>query len=215
LEKYAFNLEDAGFKMWSDFKHMSKDELKDKGQMPDGDANICHAVLSASAERPDLLRQFQIPEFKDIMSLFVARFPEAAPSKARRFAVEITDELGVSEFSWYQIQAYLKKMKSAKEAIEGIENGLPNLEKAEAARQRPEPPPPKETPTCWIYVWLKSKGLEMHADAFMRQDLQAREDVLDAPLDHKALQEMGITKIGSRCKILRCIEEEKSKKTDV
>jgi len=210
LEEHAFNLEDAGFKLWSDVKHLSKDELKDKGQMPEADAFICHAVLTSSAERPDLLRKFHIPEFTDIMAFFSARFPHAKPAEARHFAVKLTDELGAADFSCFQIETYLKEAQSQAAAVHGLEEGLLSLEKAEAARKRPEAPPPSADPTCWVYTWLKSKELQKHADAFIGQNLQTREDLLDAPMEHKQLDDMGIKKTGDRCQILRYIQAERS-----
>merc|ERR1712070_597790 len=76
LEQYAFQLEDNGYQMWNELKALSVDELKEKGEMSKEDATICHAVLSAKEDRPDLLRKFQIPEFRDIIAFFQARFPE-------------------------------------------------------------------------------------------------------------------------------------------
>lgn len=210
LETYAFGLEDNGYKMWNELKALSKDELKEKGDMSAEDATVCHAMCSNNADRPDLLRKFQLPEFRDIMSFFQARFPEAKLSDARQFALQLTDELGVADNSCYQIQTYLREAKGPMEALAQLGAGLPDLKNAEAARKRPEAPPPKGEPTCWVYTWLKSKELLDHSGAFLGQALEAREDVLDAPLDHKALQEMGIQRIGDRCKILRCIEEERS-----
>lgn len=210
LEQFAYNLEDQGFKLWSGFKHLTKDELKDKGQMSDADAIVCHAVLTNSAERPDLLRKFAKPEYADIVVLFSSRFPHAKDANAREFALQLTDGLGVCDFSCHQIEAYLKDAKGPFEAKRGISEGLLPLDKAEAARKRPDPPPPTPTPTCWVYTWLKSKELEANADAFIGQALTTREDVLEAPLDHKSLTEMGITKIGERTRVLRCIEEERS-----
>merc|ERR1711904_614116 len=128
--------------MWNQLKSLSKDELKEKGEMSNEDATVCHAVLSANAERPDLLRKFQIPEFRDIIAFFQARFPEAKVSQARRFALALTDELGVSDFSCHQINTYLTDAKGPAEAIALLEDGLPSLPKADAARKRPDPPPP-------------------------------------------------------------------------
>merc|ERR1711924_65276 len=46
------------------------------------------------------------------------------------------------------------------------------------------------------------------------QALETLEDILRAPIDHSALEAMGIKKIGDRCKILKIIEEERSSKKD-
>lgn len=210
LESYGFTLEDNGYKTWSQLKDLTKDELKEKGEMSPADAGICHAVLSNSEQRPDLLRKFQIPEFTDIVAFFRARFPEANLSEARHFALQLTDELGIADFSCHQIEAYLKEAKGPKEAAANLDESLPSLEKAEAARKRPESGPAPADPTCWVYTWLKSKKMEEHAPAFIGQALEARDDVLAAPLDHKPLEDMGIKKIGDRCRILRYIEEERS-----
>jgi hypothetical protein len=215
LENYAFQLEDNGFKMWNQLKSLSKDELKEKGEMSNEDATVCHAVLSANAERPDLLRKFQIPEFRDIIAFFQARFPQAKISQARSFALTLTDELGVSDFSCHQISSYLTDAKGPAEAIALLEDGLPSLEKAEAARKRPDAPPPAKPPTCWVYRWLKTKDLEAHAMPLMGQGLETREDVLGAPLDHEKLEKIGIQKIGDRCKVLKAIEDERSSPSDV
>jgi len=210
LEQYAFQLEDNGYQMWNELKALGLDELKEKGEMSKEDATICHAVLSAKEDRPDLLRKFQIPEFRDIIAFFQARFPEAKASQARSFAQSLTDELGVSDFSCHQINAYLANAKGPVEAIARLEEGLPSLKKAQAARKRPDASPPAAPPTCWVYTWLKSKDLEAHAPPLMGQGLETREDILDAPLDHEALTKIGIQKIGDRCKLLRYIEAERA-----
>merc|ERR1712023_239020 len=108
------------------------------------------------------------------------------------------------------IQTYLKGAKSPGDALAKIDEGLPSLEKAIAARERPKPPP-KEEPKEWVYTWLKSKKMESLAGPLMGQALETRDDILEAPLDHKALDDMGIKKIGERCKLLRYIEEEREK----
>jgi hypothetical protein len=210
LEQYAFKLEDEGYKLWAELKGISKEDLKDKMEMSPADVALCHAVLTNSEDRPDILRRFQIPEFSDIISFYCSRFPQAGLSTARKFALQLTDELGNADFSCHQITTYLANAKDAADALSNLEQGLPSLEKAEAARKRPEAPPPAEEPTCWIYTWLKSHSAEAHAPAFMGQALETRETLLEAPLDHKALEAMGIGKIGDRCLLLRLIEKERS-----
>lgn len=210
LESYAFTLEDAGFKLWREFKDLSKDTLKEKGGFSDDEASLCVAILTNDDKRPDLMRKFAIPEFGDTMALFRNRFPHSKPSDARQFAVQITDELGVGEFSYHQLETYLSGAKSPAQALENIEEGLPTNEKAEAARKRPEPPPPAAEPTNWVYTWLKPHELHCYADAFLGQALTSKEDIVGAPLDHKILEGMDIKKIGHRCKLLRLVEELKS-----
>lgn len=214
LEKYAFELEDKGYKFWVDWKHLSKDEIKAQAGMSPQEAQFCHAVLVGDMERPDLLRKFQLPEFFDITEFFRERFPSASPSSARRFARELTDELGATTFSCYQIQKYLQDVKDVAEALGEIGKGLLREEDAQSLRTKPEPPPAPSPPTAWIFVWLKENDLEDHFPAFLGQALSTRDDILDAPLDHVALEKMGINKIGHRCKILRLIEKEKSMQND-
>jgi len=212
LDKYAFDLEDAGFKVWHDLRTLSKDDLKAKGNMSDADAVVCHAVLDGNAERPDLLRLYQSPEFGDIQTLFQARFPDASEADARRFALELTDELGVCDFSCFQISNYLAEVKGGPaQAMRGLKEGLPTLDEAEAARKRPEPPPPAEDPTDWVHVWLKEAGLADLSGHFLDQKLSTRDDILGAPIDDATLKELGMNKLGHRCKVLRMIAEERKK----
>jgi len=49
--------------------------------------------------------------------------------------------------------------------------------------------------------------LHCYADAFLAEAIESKDALLDAPLDHKALEGMNIKKIGHRCKLLRLIEE--------
>merc|ERR1711865_111818 len=146
-------------------------------------------------------------DYEDSMTKLKAQ--EAADEKQ---LADLQDELAEKEKSLLEAQEDLKATtadKEAVEAIEGIEKGLPSLQQAETARKRPEPPPPASEPTAWVYTWLKSKKLEQYGDAFMGQALEEREDLLAAPLDHKALEDMGIKKMGDRCKILRYIDDAK------
>merc|ERR1712046_187937 len=108
----------------------------------------------------------------------------------------------------HQIETDLANAKSPAQAFQGLEENLLSLDKAEAARKRPEAPPPQPEPTCWVHTWLKSKKLEGHSGSFIKQALESREDVLEAPLDHKTLENLGVSAIGERCKIMRYIEEE-------
>mmetsp|Transcript_95300 Transcript_95300/g.168808 ORF Transcript_95300/g.168808 Transcript_95300/m.168808 type:complete len:1077 (-) Transcript_95300:85-3315(-) len=209
LEEFGFNFEDAGFKLWGDCVSLDKDKLKEHGQMRNDDAAVCHAVLSNNTSRPDILRKFHTPEFADLILLFRQRFPQASSPAAVQFARKITDELGVTDFSFHQVETYLQSSTTPAAALKDTATGLPTLEAAEAARKKPEPPKPPEPPTDWIYTWLKEKKMERYADNFMGQELKDRDEILDAPLDHKALQDMGINKLGDRCKILNAIEDEK------
>jgi len=211
LEQYAFNLEDAGYGLWSELKALSKDELKDNGDMSDKSAKLCHAVLSCCSDRPDLLRAFQIPEFGDIVDMFCLRFPDADRQHPREFALQITDELGITEFSCLQVQRYLEQATSASAAQAGaqVRSGLLTLVEAEAARVRPPAPAPPKEPDDWLYTWLKAEKLEGCHMAFMGQALCTREDILLAPLDHDALKQLGIPKIGEQSKLLRMIEAER------
>mmetsp|Transcript_92155 Transcript_92155/g.280125 ORF Transcript_92155/g.280125 Transcript_92155/m.280125 type:complete len:260 (-) Transcript_92155:72-851(-) len=207
LEEHAFDLEDAGFKLWQDWKHLGKDEIKEKANMGDTDAAFCHAVLTGNKERSDLLRHFQTPEFRDLVEFFRARFPSAPLADARHFGVLLTDELGFCNFSCWQVEQYLKHCESHRSALSRLDEALPSLAAAEAARKRPEPPPPRGEPEDWVHGWLKAASLAEHSSAFLDQALSTRDDVLGAPLDHAALQEMGIKKLGERCKILRMIKD--------
>mmetsp|Transcript_108744 Transcript_108744/g.307411 ORF Transcript_108744/g.307411 Transcript_108744/m.307411 type:complete len:1066 (+) Transcript_108744:60-3257(+) len=213
LEKYAFKLEDAGYKYWADFKHMSKDDLKNELGMSGEDATLCHAVLSGNEERADLLRKFHIPEFADLQALFAARFPQASPDQARRFAVQLTDELGVADFSCLQVKNYLDGVGGGPaEASHGLRDGLTSLEAAEAARVRPPAPPaPPGHEDKWVYGWLKEIGLEEFTAQFVNQAIMTREDVLGAPMEHDNLQSIGITKLGERCMVIRHLLAERAK----
>lgn len=211
LEEYAFNIEDRGMQLWVQWKHWSKDDLKDKAEMSEADAVRCHAVLSGNKDRPDLLREFQVPEFQHLQALFMERFPEASAEEARRFAVHLTDDAGMAEVSCCQVARYLKGAANSTDALKRLAEGLPNAEVAATSRVKPEPPPPPPEPTEWVHLWLTKSGLGGHSQAFLGQALAAREDVLAAPLDHKVLEGMGINKIGDRCKILKMITEEREK----
>lgn len=211
LEDYAFTLEENGYKYWHDWKHLGKDELKDKGDMSDKDAIFCHAILSGNKDRPDLLRQFEIPEFADLVNMFRMQFPSVSDNMARTFALNLTDELGVCDFSRCQVQEYLGSSHAAtpKKALSSLQDGLQPLAVAEAARKKPEAPPPPEESKEWVHLFLKSKGLEQHSQIFLDQELKSREDVLGAPLDHALLEKIGIRQVGVRGQILRMIGEEK------
>lgn len=211
LEMYSFALEDAGCVLWSELKALSKDELKEKGAMSPKDAAFCHAVLSCNSDRPDMLRQFQLPEFGDVMDIFSLRFPSARKETAREFALQITDTLGEAAFSHIQIQAYLNGAKTPASALQGLGDGLPSFATAQAARVRPDQPPPAKESEDWVHVWLKAEGLEGLSGMFLGQALATREDVLGASLGLDALKQMGIQKLGEQCKILRMIEAEKAK----
>eukprot|EP00929_Paragymnodinium_shiwhaense_P076817 TRINITY_DN39549_c0_g1_i3.p1 TRINITY_DN39549_c0_g1~~TRINITY_DN39549_c0_g1_i3.p1 ORF type:complete len:1031 (+),score=237.22 TRINITY_DN39549_c0_g1_i3:167-3094(+) len=213
LEEHAYQLEEEGYKTWAEWKHLTKDEIKNASGMQPAKAAFCHACLTADAERPDFLRLFQLASFDDIIEFFRERFPHAPISFARRFAVKLTDELGWTDYSCYQITEYLKKAGSPEEAVDDIHkegSHLLPLDKAIAARKPPQAPPPAEEPTEFVHVWLKEKKLECHSGAFLGQALSTKEDLLDAPLDHKALDDMGIKKMGDRCTILRMLKELKA-----
>jgi len=212
LEEYAFNLEDNKFKMWVEWKHLSKDELKDKAEMPEKVAAFCHSVLQASKDRADLVRKFQLPLFADLQSFFQSRFPEAPAQDAQRFAVRLTDDAGSTHVSCLQVECYLKEAKSPAEALANLAQGLLPVAVAEAARKRPEAPPPPKECEEWVHLWLKKEGLEHQSGPFMGQALLKRDEVLGAPLDHIILTGMGINKIGERCKILKMIAAEKGTK---
>lgn len=217
LERYAFNLEGNGYKYWHDWKHLSKDELKEKGEMSNTDAIFCHAVLSGNKERPDLLRQFSIPEFADLVNMFRMRFPSTSDKVAHTFALNLTDELGVCDFSYLQVQEFLERPIAAtpEKALSCLREGLPVPEVAEAARKEPEAPPQPEESKDWVHTWLKSKGLEQHSAVFLAQELKTREDVLTAPLDHELLEKMGIKQIGVRGTILRMIKDAHDKEAGI
>lgn len=211
LESHAFELEDAGFKMWQDWKHLSVDDLKGKAGMSDKEATLCHAVLQANAERPDLLHLFQLPEFADIEDAFATRFPEASAQQAREFAAALSDELGVSEFSRHQVHQCLAAAAGPAEALSGLAAALPALEAADAARKRPDPPPPPGEPEEWVHNWLKEAGLAHLSQGFRDQALCSREEVLAAPIDDKLLSEpLGVKKLGERCKVLALLKKETS-----
>jgi len=211
LEEHAWALEDSGYRLWNDWKHLDKDALKDKAEMSDADATFCHAVAQGKDERADLLRQFQLPEFADLLVFFRTRFPTAAPNDARRFALALTDELGFASHSCLQVQTYLKNCKSLAEAIRGVPEGLPPPAVAEARRVRPEKPvlPPREED--WLDKWLKEVDLSQVADVLRMQSLETREVLLSSPLDHDALKDMGLKKMGERTRLLQHIEEERKK----
>lgn len=211
LESHAFALEDAGFKMWQDWKHFSVEDLKGKAGMSDKEATLCHAVLQASAERPDLLSLFQLPEFADLEGALAARFPEASAHQAREFAAALSDELGVSEFSSHQVHQCLAAAAGPAEALSELAAALPALEAAEAARKRPEPPPAQEEPKEWVHDWLKEAGLAHLSQGFRDQALCSREEVLAASLDDALLSEpLGVKKLGERCKVLALLTKETS-----
>ena len=92
LQKYAPQMEAAGYKNWHDFKHFeSKDEWVQNALMTDiGHANLCHEVNKASPQRPDLLRKFHIPEFADLKRQYMLRFPSAVDTQACAFARALT-----------------------------------------------------------------------------------------------------------------------------
>ncbi|CAK0855795.1 unnamed protein product [Prorocentrum cordatum] len=132
LESHAFDLEDAGFNMWQDWKHLSVDDLKGKAGMSDREATLCHAVLQANTERPDLLHMFQLGEFADIEDAFAKRFPEASAQQAREFAAALSDELGVSEFSRHQIHQSSRPPRGRRRRCRGW--------RRRCRRWRPRPP---------------------------------------------------------------------------
>jgi len=92
-----------------------------------------------------------------------------------------------------------------------VSTGLLRLRDAEAARVRPEPPPPAEEPKDWIHVWLKEKKLEGYSNGFRDNALSERDDVLAAELDDQLLEKIGVDKIGDRKKIVRMLDTEKRK----
>ncbi len=100
-------LEDSGFSLWSDIKNFTKDDLMNKAGMPTRTAEAVAVVLKGdAAERPDLLRGFQLPDFADLLDLFEQRFPAAGSGgagEAREFARALTDELGVASLSFLQV----------------------------------------------------------------------------------------------------------------
>lgn len=185
--------------------------------MSNTDAIFCHAVLSGNKERPDLLRQFSIPEFADLVNMFRMRFPSTSDKVAHTFALNLTDELGVCDFSYLQVQEFLERPIAAtpEKALSCLREGLPVPEVAEAARKEPEAPPQPEESKDWVHTWLKSKGLEQHSAVFLAQELKTREDVLTAPLDHELLEKMGIKQIGVRGTILRMIKDAHDKEAGI
>jgi len=211
LEQYAFALEDKGFKFWADLKSLSKEDIEKHGKMSELEAKICHAVLTNDTARYDLLRLFHKPEFQDVMEFFSEWFPQSSALEARKFAVELTDALGQTEFSCFQIQSYLREAKGPVEAINGLEEGLVTLKKAEMSRKRPEEKLAVEEnqTTSWVGGWLESIGLQTYTCKFTEQAIETREDLLGAPIDHGTLQEMGVQKIGDRCKIMRAVAKER------
>eukprot|EP00927_Polykrikos_kofoidii_P072555 TRINITY_DN68659_c0_g1_i1.p1 TRINITY_DN68659_c0_g1~~TRINITY_DN68659_c0_g1_i1.p1 ORF type:complete len:1096 (-),score=214.05 TRINITY_DN68659_c0_g1_i1:241-3453(-) len=212
LEKYSFKLEEEGYRLWVDFKDLSKDDLKAAGDMSKEDAALCHAVLQGSKERPDLVRMCEMPEFADLQDSFISRFPGASSKQAQKFAIMLTDATGVTHVSCFQVKSFLEEAKSPVEALSTVTQGLPLPVVAEAARKPPEPPPPPPAaPKSWIEEWFEGADLERYSQIFMDQSLSLRDDLLDAPLDHKTLEGWGINKMGVRCKILRMIEAEKVK----
>merc|ERR1712232_448092 len=150
----------------------------------------------------------------DVVDLFTLRFPNARAESAREFALKITDALGESFFSHYQIKKYLDGATTVNAALQGVDDGLPSLAKAKAARVRPEPPAPPGEPDDWGHGWLKEAGLAGLSDVFIQQALSTREDVLGAPFDHESLDKIGVKKVGERCKFLRMIEKEKANTKD-
>mmetsp|Transcript_14822 Transcript_14822/g.32680 ORF Transcript_14822/g.32680 Transcript_14822/m.32680 type:complete len:1078 (+) Transcript_14822:73-3306(+) len=211
LTQYYFDLKNEGLDLWVQWKHFSKDDLKDKANMSAKDAEYCHFVLQASKDRPDLVRQFQTPQFADLKSLFSIRFPDAPKQEAQRFAVRLTDDTGRTHVSCKQVENYLKEAKSVSDAINNLLQGLPPHAVAQAALVPPKAPPPPEDPKDWVFLWLKENGLEQHGPVFINQALSDRDDVLKAPIDLNFLNANGVTKLGERCKILRLLQEEKRK----
>lgn len=124
--------------------------------------------------------------------------------------MQLTDELGLAEFSCWQIKHYLDGVEGGpRKAIAGLAEGLPSLHVADAARKRPDPPQPKPERTDWVHVWLKEHGLEQYSDKFLQQALQTREDVLTVSkeLDLAALEKLGVDKLGHRQKIIKLLAE--------
>jgi hypothetical protein len=215
LEQYTFALEDEGHALWQDWKHMSKDDLKNRVKMPEKEATLCHAVLTGSQDRPDILRMFQHPEFVDLKDMFRTRFPEAPQGDAQAFAVQLTDELGCAAVSVLQVQNFLESVDRPANALgQALTEGLPSSELAREALKRPEPCPPPPESDAWVHTWLKDKDLAQYSGAFLGQELSTREDVLRASLDVPALEAMGVNKIGHRCKILAMIEEQRETPAD-
>lgn len=210
LEEYAFTLEDQGFMHWHQWKHMSKDDLKDKAEMSDAHATLCHAVLQASSERPDLLRKFEVPEFEDLQAFFCARFPMASEDQARKFALELTDELGAADVSCFQVEKYLESSPGAREALSNLAQGLPSEAIAQASRVKPEPPPPPSPPTTWVYTWLKDAELQHLYKIFEGEVITTREMMLQANFTDEVLQKMGL-KLGERIQILDLLKKEVAK----
>lgn len=211
LEEHAFALEDEGFKFWSDLKAMEEEKLKttlEESGLSEKQAEECHAVLTADKERPELLRKFMLPEFPDIVAMFHLRFPAASKSTARSFAREITDELGLTEFSCLQVDQYLKNSKSVQEALNGTAEGLKPGRQAEAERTRPDDDSADESESeTWLCKWLKAEGLEELEHEFEEQALETRTDVIDASLDADTLEKIGVKRLGQRVKLLRMVQE--------
>merc|ERR1719421_1012133 len=125
LEEHAYEMEDKGYKYWHEWRHLGVDELKECGLATE-EAKMLHHVICGNAERPDVLRQFQIPEFSDLVQRFAARFP-ATEAAALQFAQALTDELGAAEVSCFQVEQYLAAATDARDALLHVAARLPRL----------------------------------------------------------------------------------------
>lgn len=205
LEKYAFSVEDRGYRLAQDWKHMDKDAICKMSGMKDQEATLVQAVLAGKTERADLLHLFHSPEFHDITRLYSLQFPKGPRQEAIKFAREMTDELGSSQFSYHQVTQYLRDLHNDNETAQRVEGGLMCVEEAEAKRQRPV------EPDDWVTTWLEGFGMEKYAQAFRDEALVDRAMVLKAPLDDGKIQEMGMMKMGERLLFISMLEKEKEK----
>lgn len=210
LEEFAFAMEDKGALLAQDLSAVKEQDFLDIG-MSQKQATLCQAVAKGDKEWPHFLRQFQAPEFCDLVQAFEVRFASLScehnsKDSALAFARELTDGLGVCAFSCHQVETFLLACDVSKGPTYAIAqlSTLKPLSQAESERVREE-----KVNHDWVGKWLAKEGLERYAVNFRKEALGEREDLLLATVDEGILREWGVSALGHRAKIMRMIEAEK------
>jgi len=124
VEKYIGEFHKNGFRTWPEF--MERELYQKDFGFSDDELNRVRLISDKNANRPDVQRLFQLPEFMDIIRLYKKRFPDSTEKDAYPFARALTDELGQTRYSVYQITQYLKNISSIETSLSQLHISFPN-----------------------------------------------------------------------------------------
>jgi len=212
LETHAAALEDEGYAQARSLHQLDESKMKEIGVKDKHELAVLKALVTADAEQPRVLLSFTAPDRarirRDFILAFandVGRVSEELSTLAEGFATDVCDRAGAGRISLSMLERHLAKWKDA--GATACREAAPR-ELIDHMRPPRSPPPEVKEPSEWIYGWLKEHGLKQHADAFVGQQLNTREDLKMEPrLTLDDLKEIGVSKAGEQRKLMALIKK--------